>query len=125
MCQRVIDAGGEGKTLAEMANDLDIARDTLNEWRKAYPEVSAAVKRGLEKSQAWWEGKGRSATFGKVDGFNATSYIFQMKNRFREEWNDTVKQEHAGAIEHKHGGSAKLLDYLDAVSSRAAGDAAD
>jgi transposase len=91
MCETVIKCGRDGKTLVGMADDLDINRETLNEWMKIHPEFSDAVKEGLQKSQAWWEDQGRIATFGGVDGFNATSYIFQMKNRFRADWNDTVK----------------------------------
>jgi len=98
MCEMVIAMGEDGKTLAGMADALDVSRDTVNEWRKEYPEFSAAVKRALEKAQAWWEEQGRIATFGGTEGFNATSYIFQMKNRFRDEWNDTIKSEHSGGI---------------------------
>ena len=96
MCETAIESGKIGKTLVGMADDLDIDRGTLNEWMKIHPEFSSAVKEGLRRSQAWWEEQGRLATFGGVDGFNATSYIFQMKNRFRAEWNDTVKSEHSG-----------------------------
>lgn len=97
-CERVIASGEEGKTLASMANDLDIDRSTLNEWMEAHPEFSRAVKRGLEKAQAWWEDEGRKATFGGISNFNATSYIFQMKNRFKEDWRD--KHEVAGPGEN-------------------------
>jgi transposase len=96
MCDTVIQCGRDGKTLVGMADELDINRETLNEWMKIHPEFSDAVKEGLRKSQAWWEDQGRIATFGGVDGFNATSYIFQMKNRFRADWNDTLKSEHSG-----------------------------
>ena len=98
MCETVMQVGAEGKTLAGMADALDVDRDTLNQWRASNAEFSVAVKRGLEKAQAWWEENGRVATFGGVDGFNATSYIFQMKNRFRDEWSDTHKTEHSGNL---------------------------
>ena len=97
-CDVVLAAGAEGKTLAGMADALDVDRETINNWRDAHPEFSRAVKRGLEKAQAWWEEQGRIATFGATDGFNATSYIFQMKNRFRDEWNDMTKTEHSGGL---------------------------
>lgn len=97
-CEVVLATGAEGKTLAGMADALDIDRGTLNEWREAHPEFSRAVKRALEKAQAWWEEQGRVSTFGATEGFNATSYIFQMKNRFRDEWNDTTKTEHSGGL---------------------------
>ena len=98
MCEMVIAMGEEGKTLAGMADALDVDRETINNWRSEHPEFSRAVRRGLEKAQAWWEEQGRIATFGAIEGFNATSYIFQMKNRFRDEWNDTIKSEHSGTI---------------------------
>jgi transposase len=97
MCETAIESGKIGKTLVGMADDLDIDRGTLNEWMKIHPEFSLAVKEGLRRSQAWWEEQGRVATFGGIDGFNATSYIFQMKNRFRAEWNDTIKSDHTSS----------------------------
>ena len=97
-CDAVIKAGEEGDTLVGMAEACDVSRETINEWMKIHPEFSDAVKLGLQKSQFWWEKKGRLATFGEVPGFNATSYIFQMKNRFRDEWNDMTKTEHSGSL---------------------------
>lgn len=97
-CDRVIELGAEGKTLAEMADGLDVDRSTLADWTAQHPDFSHAVKRGLDKAQAWWENNGRIATFGGFDGFNATSYIFQMKNRFRDDWRDKSEQEHSGNL---------------------------
>lgn len=91
-CEAVIAAGKEGKTKAEMAAEIDVDRETLNNWMDRHPEFSRAVKRGLDYAQAWWEGKGREATF-KNEGFNATSYIFNMKNRFSDDWRDKVESD--------------------------------
>lgn len=98
-CEKVIESGQAGKTLAGMAEDLDIDRATLNDWMEIHEEFSRAVKRGLQKAQAWWEDQGRIATFGGIDGFNATSYIFQMKNRFKDDWREKVETEHSGAVQ--------------------------
>lgn len=87
-CDTVMLAGEEGMTLAEMARELGVDRSTVNDWIAAHPEFSRAIKSGLDRAQAWWEGQGRTATFGGIEGFNATSYIFQMKNRFKEDWSD-------------------------------------
>ena len=78
------------------------------------------------------------ATFGGVQNFSATAYIFQMKNRFAEDWRDTVKQEITGAdggpIQQQHSGKVAInlknltdeeLDALEATLSKAVeGDAA-
>jgi len=87
-CAVVIKCGKNGQTLAEMASALGVDRATVNDWRNKHPAFSRAVKRGLEEAQAWWERKGREATFGAVPGFNATSWIFNMKNRFADDWKD-------------------------------------
>lgn len=97
MCDKVIAAGEEGETLAGMAEACDVDRETINNWMSSHPEFSRAVKRGLQRAQVWWERQGRLGTFGAVEGFNATSYIFQMKNRFRADWNDTVKTDHTSS----------------------------
>jgi transposase len=110
-CEIVIACGDEGKGKAEMARELEIHHSTFSAWQEEHPEFSAAVKEALFRSQAWWEGKGRQATFGEVQGFNATSYIFNMKNRFPDEWRD--KHE----VENKHDVSDPLADLLAAVAS--------
>lgn len=103
-CDVVIKCGEEGETLAGMADACDVLRETLVEWAKSHPEFSDAVKVGLQKSQAWWERKGREATFGGVEGFNATSFIFNMKNRFKEDWRDKHETEVSG----KDGGPVQI-----------------
>jgi len=105
MCKKVIEFGKQGMSKCEIGVRLDISHDTFCRWQKENTKFSEAVKEAMRHSQAWWEEKGREATFGGVDGFNATSYIFNMKNRFRDEWNDTVKAEVTGkdgdAIKHE------------------------
>ena len=96
MCETVIKCGREGMGKAEMAAELGIAYSNFDRWQHEHPEFQDAVKEAVRQSQAWWEKMGRVSTFGGTDGFNATSYIFQMKNRFRADWNDTVKSEHSG-----------------------------
>ncbi len=88
MCATVIEVGRRGDTVASMCKALGISRETMNRWRHEKPEFQDAVKDGLGLAQAWWEEKGKDATFGKEPGFNATSFIFNMKNRFSEDWRD-------------------------------------
>lgn len=90
--------GFEGEGMAEAAVALGICRDTFNEWQKEKKEFSDAVKRFHQRSQAWWETKGRAGIFGKTEGFNATGYIFQMKNRFPADWRDKVEHQHDGGL---------------------------
>mgnify|MGYP004503410371 CR=1 FL=1 len=103
MCSEVIDLGKTGASKAEMAANLGVARSTFDLWEQTHPEFSEAVKEAVSWSQAWWEQKGREATFGGVEGFNATAWIFNMKNRFRDDWRDKVEQDQTikGELVHK------------------------
>lgn len=112
-CDKVIACGEEGDTLAAMAEACDVHRETLNDWIDEHPEFSDAVKRGLQKAQIWWEKKGRVATFGGVEGFNATSYIFQMKNRFKQDWRDKQETELTG----KDGGAIQMEQVANDAES--------
>lgn len=97
MCDTVIECGKEGMGLCEMAVALDIHYSTFLAWQEEKPEFSEAVKQAMRYSQAWWERKGREATFD-AQGFSATSYIFQMKNRFKEDWRDKQDVEFNGSM---------------------------
>lgn len=98
MCEDVIECGKQGMGKAEMAAELGVAYSTFDLWTQQHAEFSEAVKDAQRFSQAWWEKNGRIATFGGCEGFNATSYIFQMKNRFRDEWSDKHVTEHQGGV---------------------------
>lgn len=98
MCQAVIDVGASGGTLAQMASEIGITRETLRQWCKENETFSCAVKEGTDLAQAWWEKKGQEATFGGVDGFNATAWIFNMKNRFKDDWRDKQERELTGGF---------------------------
>lgn len=108
-CDQIIELGREGASKAEMALRLGINRSTFTEWEANRADFSAAVKEAETLSQGWWEMKGRQATFGGIDGFNATSYIFQMKNRFSSDWRDKRETEHSGTL--------NLGDALDALDA--------
>ena len=95
-CDQVIELGRDGASKAEMAAELGVARSTFTLWENEHDEFSVAVKVANDLAQGWWEKKGRSAVFGEVPNFNATAFIFTMKNRFQDEWRDKVTNEHTG-----------------------------
>lgn len=107
MLERMQDFGAQGMSKAEMAVELEINRSTFTDWEANNPDFSAAVKEAVAKAQAWWERKGREATFNSKD-FNSTSYIFNMKNRFSEDWRDRKEIEHNGDM------TVEIISYSDA-----------
>ena len=91
-CDLVIELGAQGKSKTQIAANLGIDRDTLTEWAKLHPEFSGAVKRAKQLAQAWWEDAGQMNMTRK--GFNQVAFIFQMKNRFPDDYKD--KHEFSG-----------------------------
>ena len=113
-CKTVIELMKEGASKAEVCLELDCCFQTFLTWQGKHPDFLEAVKRGLSLSKGKWEQMGRKAAFGTVDNFNATAWIFNMKNRFGkmdgfdEKWSD--KQE----IDHNHAIGNLSDDDLDA-----------
>ena len=83
-----------GASKAEICLELGIGFDAFQDYQEQHKEFSEAVKKGVHISQGWWEMKGRKATMGEVEGFNATSFIFNMKNRFKHDWKDKQEVDH-------------------------------
>lgn len=97
-CDRVVELGREGASKAEMAHAIGVSRTTLDAWTSANPEFLDAVKEAVSLAQGWWESEGRKAVFGQTPGFNATAFIFTMKNRFPDDWRDKQEVAHSGGL---------------------------
>jgi len=95
-CETVVECGRAGMGKLETCAELDICYETFENWQKQHEQFSEAVKRAQQLSQAWWERKGREGAIGEISNFNATTYIFNMKNRFAADWRDKQVSEHVG-----------------------------
>ena len=74
----------DGLTDEQLAARMGIASATLYEWKKKYPEISDALKRGKEVVDYEVENALlRSALEGST-----TAQIFWLKNRRRDKWRD-------------------------------------
>jgi DNA-binding XRE family transcriptional regulator len=96
MIPAVLEVGASGGSKAEMAVAIDVSRETLYQWMREKPDFSDAIKKAELLSQVWWEKLGKKGAYGEVNNFNATSFIFNMKNRFREDWRDVRQTEVTG-----------------------------
>lgn len=97
MCQQAIDFMAKGFSKHETAAELGITRETLYQWEKANDEFSYAIKEGENQSNLWWAKIGMAGMTGKISGFNAATWIFNMKNRHG--WKDKI--ETSGSVEVK------------------------
>lgn len=102
-CDLILKLGTEGKSKAQMARSLGVARQTLDNWAEAHTEFLDALTRARDLSLAWWEEQLEQGIWSKE--FNATAYAFAMKNRFPDDYRD----------KHEHKVDAKLDINLDEV----------
>ena len=104
LCDEVISLGKQGFSVTQIAYELDIHKDTLYEWKKKHPEFSDAIKKARDYAQGFWEHQLRTAALGmNPEGVtpNPTLMIFQMKNRFPDEWREKQTTEHVGKDDTK------------------------
>ena len=81
-CQKLIDHMAKGLSYESFAAIIGVHRDTLYEWEKKHDVFSDSKKIGLGKCLLFYETIGIQGMMGKIAGFNATTWIFKMKNRF-------------------------------------------
>ncbi|MFG1413966.1 hypothetical protein V5G24_22965 [Xanthobacter sp. VTT E-85241] len=115
------DGGSDAEVKVALA--IPPARAMSNElWddlQAREPEFSQAVKEGRLIAEAWWAKAGQQGIFmGKT--FNATTYIFNMHNRFLH-WKNRQDVEHSGNKENpvrlEHAISSLTVDELRALAS--------
>src|SRR6266850_4501760 len=89
-CQEIVDFMSDGAALCEFAKHIDVNMDTIYQWAKVHPDFSEAKKKAMTFCEAWWSAAGRQGM--RTSGpFNASTWIFNMKARFK--WQDQVNVE--------------------------------
>lgn len=93
-CDVVIEAGKQGKSVAWIAAELEVSKDTIYEWIDVHPEFSDAMAKARTLSQRWWEDKGQEGM--QQQGFNASIWSRSMAARFPDDWRETKATELSG-----------------------------
>lgn len=111
-----------GLTIPQLAETLDVAPATLNNWMAQYPDFLEAIKEARQFADETVE----ASLFQRATGYSheavkifmpagasepvyapfiehlppdPTSMIFWLKNRKPKEWRDKVELEHSGAVD--------------------------
>ena len=96
-CNEVIALGKQGLSITQIAYRMDVARSSLYNWMDEHPDFLDAIKKARHYAQGFWENALTEAALGtNPEGVNpnATLMIFQMKNRFPDEWREKQTTEH-------------------------------
>ena len=95
MCERVIAAGKEGMSVAEMASELGVAKSTLYLWAKEHTEFSDSFTNAQDEAEAWWATKLRNGLQKAPSEFQGPANLKYMAQRFRD-WSEKSSQEISG-----------------------------
>lgn len=79
----------DGLTDEQIAEKIGIRRETLYEWKKNYPNISNALKKGKEVVDYEVE----NALLSSALEGNTTAQIFWLKNRRPDKWRDKQKED--------------------------------
>jgi len=131
-------AGKGGLTDEEISESIGIARSTLSEWKKKYPEFAEALADGKKYSDEKVVASLFKKSIGYVDEDNVelfhfqgrviehkiakriqpdtTSIIFWLKNRRPDEWRDRHDINVTGKVDYQKQRS-KLTDIIKKVKS--------
>jgi len=124
----------DGLTDEQIAHNVGVSRSTLNDWKKKYPDISDALKKGKEvidlqvenallkralgyeyeevtKESQWNEKINKyelviTKSVKKRQVPDTTAQIFWLKNRRPDKWRDKQDVEHTGDM-----GLNIVIDY--------------
>jgi DNA-binding XRE family transcriptional regulator len=117
----------DGLTDEQIAHNVGVSRSTLNDWKKKYPDISDALKKGKEvvdlqvenallkralgyayeevTEESQWNEKAKqyelviTKRVKKRQAPDTTAQIFWLKNRRPDKWRDKQDVEHTGDMD--------------------------
>jgi transposase len=106
-CDLVVILGKEGKSIAQMASEIGVSKQTLHNWKDAHPEFLDAITCASTHSQAWWESKGQEHLFVPVGmgTFSGSVWSRSMAARFPDDWREKTETALTGA----NGGPVQIV----------------
>ena len=114
-CEQLIEHMKAGRSFESFGAIVNCCKDTLYEWCKVHQDFSDAKRLGTQHSRLFWENLGidhvlnKSESSKHPDGtlnskatsLNSAVWIFNMKNRFKDEWREKQEVETSGSAEIK------------------------
>lgn len=85
-----------GATDKELAVIFETTEQTINAWKKQYPEFLESIKKGKDKA----DGRVARRLYDKAMDGDTTAMIFWLKNRRKTNWREKQEIEHKGDFVH-------------------------
>ena len=99
LCEKVIELGKLGKSVEQIAYNLNLSIRVLYKWRDEHEEFMQALEDDKALEQAWCEEQAHAYMVETKDGprLNASLWSRSMAARFPKKYREQVKQEITGA----------------------------
>lgn len=117
-CAKVMELGDGGASVVEMAYEIGVCRNTLDNWAAEHEEFLTAFTRAKAASQVWWERKGRTGMERAANEFQGGIWSRNMAARFPDDWRETTRQEQTG----KDGGAIQNITRIELIGVKPDGD---
>lgn len=98
-CEEVVALGRIGKSIEQIAANLNVSLRVLYDWRDKYPDFLHALEDAKTYEQAWWEEQAAAYMVEnkESDRLNATLWSRSMAARFPKKYRESTKTEITGA----------------------------
>jgi transposase len=98
-CEEVVALGKIGKSIEQIAANLNVSLRVLYDWRDKHPEFLHALEDCKTYEQAWWEEQASAYMVEnkESDRLNATLWSRSMAARFPKKYRESTKTEITGA----------------------------
>lgn len=97
-CDLVIQAGRDGKSLTNFAADLEVSRQTVNNWVDQFPEFLDAVTRAKALMASWYEIAQRNVVQNGGTSAQSSLIQFGLKNLDPDGWKEKQEVAHSGGV---------------------------
>ena len=87
----------EGRSLEGCAALLGVHPDSLNEWQKAHPQFSVAVRAGRAAATTYWENRLLAVANGEAGNAQAIQWALRNRSRAASGWHHDAQQGEARA----------------------------
>lgn len=98
-CEEVVALGRIGKSVEQIASNLNVSLRTIYQWRDNHEEFLHALDDAKTYEQAWWEEQAAAYMVEnkESDRLNATLWSRSMAARFPKKYRESTKTEITGA----------------------------
>ena len=117
-CKELVKHCARGGHMNDFCTQIGVSQSTIYLWASArnedgsfkYPEFVEAKKTAEAFSHRYWAEIGRRGIVGSIKGFNASAWIFLMKNKFN--WTD--RQDFTGEISNGGDDNTFKVEFVSA-----------